>query len=144
KGANKLDFHSEKLGNYFYGRSSTAVVQNVLPVLWKYRPQIVISEGAASYLTLWILLFLRFFFRYKLIIWTHGVKYNEFDSPFKGMYGRVRMFLLNHADAVLLYSEGRKRILSNYINNPRKLFVAWNTMDTPALHQIHTELSLIG
>lgn len=126
----QVDFPSERLAKIQLTASETAVLQFPLRVLFKYKPNVVISEGSPSYATLWLLLFWRFFFRYKLVLWTHGVKNNEFDKAFQGRSGKLRRFLLNRADALVVYSEQRKNKLLPYLKNPAKILVAPNTLDT--------------
>jgi glycosyltransferase involved in cell wall biosynthesis len=131
------EFPTEKLKRFFYNNSVTAMVQNPLPVLRKYKPDIVIAEGAPSYLTIWLLLFFRYFFKYKLIIWSHGVKFREMNNPFRTISGKLKHYLFNKADSLILYSEDRKEIVAKHIQNPLKLFVAENTLDTNSLTEFY-------
>lgn len=112
------------------GKSPTAIIQNPFPVFFKFKPEIVISEGSPSYLTLWLILFARRIFRYKLVIWSHGIRYNELYNPFNTFRSKIQLWLFNKADAVLTYSDKRAEILKKYVNYPEKIFVARNTLDT--------------
>jgi glycosyltransferase involved in cell wall biosynthesis len=130
-------FPTEKLKRFFFTNSVTAMIQNPLPVLRKHKPAIVISEGSLSYLTVWVILLLRSFFKYKLIIWTHGVKYREMDKPFRTFSGGLKLFLFHKADAIIVYSDKRKEIVAKHIANPHKVFLANNTLDTESLMTIY-------
>lgn len=135
---------SIKLKAFQYGISPTAIVQNPVNVLKKYSPKIVITEGAPSYLTLWILLFLRAIFRYKLVVWSHGVKYQDLGTPFRTLRGRIQLWIFNKADSVLIYTEQRADIVKKYINTPSKVFVAHNTLDTDYLGTYLTKFKITG
>jgi glycosyltransferase involved in cell wall biosynthesis len=139
-----LDFPVLKVKHLRIFNSITSIFQNPIPVLNKYKPEIVISEGAPSYITVWILLLLRLFFGYSLVIWSHGMKFNDMATPFKTLRGKIQLWLINRADAVLLYSDKRAEILKRYINLPPKVFVARNTLDTNQLQLIYNTLVLDG
>ncbi|KAA5536248.1 glycosyltransferase family 4 protein [Taibaiella lutea] len=136
-----LDFPSENISKIYYGKSQTAILQNPLPKIFKYKPKIIISEGSTSYGTVWLLVLFRLFFRYKLIIWSHGVKSHQSNAPFQGFSGKLRLFLFNTADAILLYSKTPLKVLSGIVNNPTKIFVAENSIDTDAMNRLYQKLN---
>jgi glycosyltransferase involved in cell wall biosynthesis len=127
---NGIDFPAEKLERIYFGSSPTTVLQRVFKSLNSRKPKVVISEGSPSYITLWLLMLLKPFYRYKLIVWTHGIKNNEIHKPFSSLASKLALRIMKKADAVILYSNERKIILEKYINHPAKLFVANNTLDT--------------
>jgi glycosyltransferase involved in cell wall biosynthesis len=139
-----LDFPVLKVKRISINNSVTLVLQNPLPVIQKFRPKVVISEGSPSYLTLWLLLFLKFIFRYKLIIWSHGLKYNEIDNPFKSLRSKIQLWLFNRADALIIYSEIRAALVRKYVNNSYKVFVVRNTLDTEKLKVVFDDLENTG
>jgi glycosyltransferase involved in cell wall biosynthesis len=131
KSENKgVDFPAEKMKRIYFGSSPTRVLQNIIKPLNKYKPEVVISEGSPSFLSLWILMLLKSLYDYKLIVWTHGIKNNEVHKPFSSRASKLALKIMKKADAVILYSDERKIILEKYINHPEKLFVANNTLDT--------------
>jgi len=140
----KLDFPVYKINRVHINNSATLILQNPLPILRKYNPQIVISEGSPSYLTLWLLLFLKWFFGYKLIIWSHGIRFNEIDNPFKNFRSKMQLWLFNRADAVILYSEFRAALVRKNVKNSHKIFVVSNTLDTEKLKKVFENLENSG
>ena len=140
----EIDFPAIRIKRLKVGRSSTAIIQNILPVLSSMRPALVISEGAPSYLTLWLLVLLRPLFGYKLCLWSHGVKFHEMDKPFHGLRGGLQKWLFNRADALILYSDQRAVVLRKVLRKPEKIFVARNTLDTDEMKLIYEKLSEKG
>lgn len=139
-----IGFPAIKLNRIYYRKSDTSVVQNPIPVLIRYRPRIIICESALSYLTLWILLILKPFFRYKIVLWGHGIKYKEMDRPFRSRRSKILLKLFNVSDGVLLYSEKRSEVLKGFIKDSSKVFVARNTLDTDKLFEIYNMLDQRG
>jgi glycosyltransferase involved in cell wall biosynthesis len=139
-----IDFEVYKLPRIFYRKNATAMLQNPISILFKFKPEIVISEGAPSYITLWFMIILKTFFRFKLSVWSHGIKYTEMVHPFHTMRGKVQLFIFNWADSILLYSDERADIIKKYINRPQKVFVARNTLDTDSFKNIYDKLSSKG
>jgi glycosyltransferase involved in cell wall biosynthesis len=90
------------------------------------------------------LFLLRKVFHFKLIVWTHGVKSKEMLQPFSSRQSKMQLRVYNKADAVILYSQKRKELLAQRINNPEKLFVAQNTLDTETLNKIYSQLEAKG
>ena len=137
----ELGFPNEVLPRVYFGRSATAMKQCVVPILKKYKPAVVITEFSLSYVTFWGLFILRKLFNYKLVVWTHGVKSKEMLQPFSSRQSKIQLRVYNKADAVILYSEKRKNMLARHINQPEKLFVAANTLDTDTLNNIYSQLA---
>lgn len=140
----ELEFPNEVLKRVYFGKSATAMRQCILPVLRKYKPGIVITEFSLSYITFWCLFALKSIFRYKLIVWTHGVKSKEMQQPFSSRESKIQRWVYNKADAVILYSPKRKELLAQHVPQPEKLFLANNTLDTEALNKIHNRLEAKG
>lgn len=138
------DIHFIKIPCIYIGKTETSVMQNPIHAIHNYKPSIIISEGAITYLTLWILIFLRFFFSYKLIIWSHGIRFNEMDIPFNNMRSKIQLWIFNKADAIILYSDGRAKIVKDHIKLPEKVFVARNTLNTEYLKSIYYNLNSKG
>ena len=140
----ELGFPNEVLPRMYFGKSPTAMLQRICPALRKYKPEVVITEFSLSYVTFWCLLFFRLFFKYKLVIWTHGVKSKEMLKPFNSRQSKIQLWVYNKADAVILYSQKRMDLLAQHVNNPEKLFLANNTLDTDKLNEIYKQLQAKG
>ena len=139
-----LEMRTEKIPAFYPGKSVTFMFQNVFKVLRKYKPKIIISEGSASYGTLWLLFILKPFFGYKLITWSHGIKNKEIFLPFSSLSSKINLWQMRMADANIFYSERRKSIIEEYISDKQKLFVAPNTLDLSDLKNHYLSLSTEG
>lgn len=138
----KVDYPTMCVGRFYFMKKETAVIQNVFKPLIKYRPEVVISPASLLYATTWLLLLMRPFFKYKLILWGHGIKNTDSETPFKGIRGKLTNWLFNRADAMLLYSKKRKLLLEKVISTP--VFVAVNTLDTRSFSVILNNLKKTG
>lgn len=139
-----MDFPNILLKRFYYMNRDTTVVQNILPVIIKYKPKIIISEFSLRYMTFWLLFILKPVFKYKLAIWTHGVDNQDMMNPFNTKKSRLALFIYKSVDGILLYSYERKRIIEENIGNDKKLFVAVNTLDTKLLNQLYVKNQKIG
>src|SRR5690625_856789 len=138
----KVDYSTMRVGRLYFLKKETAIIQNIFKPLFKYRPEVVISPASLMYGTTWLLLFFRPFFKYKLILWGHGIKNTEVETPFEGYRGKVTKWLYKKADAMLLYSVQRKERLEKLIETP--VFVATNTLDTRRFRVFLKDLEKIG
>jgi hypothetical protein len=136
----EMDFENVVLQRLYFSKSQTAMGQRIGPVLKKYKPHIVITEFSLSYLTFWLLMIYKAIYKYKIIVWSHGVKNKEINKPFTTWKSKLQLWGFNRANAVVLYSEKRKNMLMSRIKDPGKLFVAYNTLDTEKLAGIYRTL----
>jgi glycosyltransferase involved in cell wall biosynthesis len=140
----QMDFPNELIPLAYLGLTETTVIQNIMPVLCRYKPEIVISQFSLGYITCWLLYLLKPFFRYRLILWTHGVRNNEIHDPFRTRSRKLFLWFLKNADAVIFYSEGRKNIVAARLKRKDHLFVAPNTLDLTLYRNIYDELVRSG
>lgn len=100
---------------------------------------VVIAYGDISWLSLIRLAFVRKR-NFKLLYWTIGVRAsyrNKFND--KTIWDRLRFYIYNSADALLLYS---KVPLPRYKNNGwdiKKIFIANNTVKVESLEEVSTK-----
>lgn len=139
-----VDYPNELISRLYYKKNDSALIQNIYPVLFRYKPGIIISEFSILYLTFWLLLLFRPVFKYKLAVWTHGIKNEEILNPYKSFRSRIALKIYKNVDAILLYSHGRKEIISRLIDKPEKVFVAPNTLDISKNIGILSELKKAG
>gem|GEM_PF-4962574 len=135
-----LGFPNEYLRRVYVGSKETTCVQELLPILLKYRPKLVVSEFSATYLTFWFLLLLRPLFKYKLAIWSHGIHNHEMAAPFTNMGGRLRLFAFRKTDGLFIYSKERRDLLVPYLCRPVPMFLVSNTLDTCSLNNVYDNL----
>ncbi|MFC2091744.1 glycosyltransferase family 4 protein [Elusimicrobiota bacterium] len=139
------DFKYCQVKDYYLSKNKdTLVVQDILTPLIKYKPKIIVIEFALCIITNWIFLLLRPVMKYKLIIWSHGYNRKKGFRPEKYLDDKLRLWWMNKADAVILYSETDRSTISRYINDAEKVFVAQNTLDTKKLIEIREELEKTG
>lgn len=141
----KPDFTTIKLKTFylFFGKKSL-IFQNVMAIIFKYKPKIVIIEFALSIISNWIFFFLRPFFKYKIILWSHGYDRKVGFNPQKHIADRLRIYLMNKSDAVILYDFKSKEKVKPYIGNSRKIFIAPNTLDTEYLLKMKNDFKKTG
>ncbi|MCB2200608.1 glycosyltransferase family 4 protein [bacterium] len=141
----KLTTPHERLSRFYFGKNPTNLVQNVLPVLLKYRPSIVITQVETLYMTHWLLRLLQPVFGYRMIAWSHGVINSEMHHPFVPGNGKVRLWIFRHVHAILVYSDARKKLVEKHLppaNTP--VFTAWNSTDTNDLFSYRDSLRKEG
>ena len=110
KDSNPTDFPHMRIPRAYFLGKETAVIQPVLRQIFRHRPDTIISEFALGYGTLWLLILLRPIFRFRLLIWTHGVENKTAAGGIAKLEG-FRLKTLVRADHLILYSERRMRLL---------------------------------
>ena len=141
---NPANFPREEIGTFYPCRNyETLVLQNVLAPIFKYKPSVVITGLALGIISNWLLLVFRPIFKYRLILWSHGYNRKKGFSPERSHSDRIRIWWMKKSDAVLLYGQEDKKLLSNYVKN-EKIFVAQNTLDTSRLLAIRNRLEKEG
>ena len=120
--------YSKAIKQIKYFKKETNVYLSLLYDLFKFKPVVVIHEFNPSIISLYPLFFLRKLLGFKLILWGHG--FNKNNKNLKSLSAKVRIFLANQADAILLYSKGGKERMMPLVKTSEKIFVASNTLDT--------------
>jgi len=139
------DFKYYQVRDYYpIRKKDTFVVQDILTPLFKFKPTVVITEFALGIISNYLLLLLRPFLRYKLILWSHGYNRKKGFHPQKSFADKLRVWWMNRADAVILYGQEGKKIVAPYIKDNKKIFVAQNTLDTISLLKIRDRLDKVG
>lgn len=130
----EMDFDSEWMSRIYFGSKETAVVQNILLPLVKHRPQVVISEFAVAYVSMWLLWIFRPIFRYRLILWTHGVTNRDVLKPFSSWKGKLTLWFFHRCDGIFVYSEPRKTLLQKHLSKEIPISVIPNTLSSEVGH----------
>ena len=130
----RMDFPHKVISKFAVGSRESNVVQNVFSPIHQVRPNTVLTEFSVGYLSFWLIFMLKLIYRYKLVVWTHGVHNSELRDPFKTLKSKIELFIFRRADAVVLYSEFRKVLLESRVE-PSKLFVAANTLDVAEMSE---------
>ncbi len=119
------------------------VIQDIFTPIFRYKPKIVIIEFALSILTNWIFLFLRPFFKYKIILWSHGYNRKRGFNPKVSLSDKLRRYWMNKTDAIILYSYNSKKMIEPFVLKKEKIFVAPNTLNTKKMIRIRDDLEKI-
>jgi len=141
----KPDFKHILIKDFYpIGKKETLTLQDVFTPLFKYRPKIIIIEFTLSIITNWFFLILRPFFKYKIILWSHGYNRKKGFNPKKNFSDKLRAYWMNKADAIILYGYKGKKMIEPFTLNREKIFVAPNTLDTNKLLEIRNKLEKTG
>ncbi len=135
--------YSKAVCSIKYGKKETQVILFVLRKILTFNPDVIIHEFNPSILSLHLVYFYCKIFKKKLILWGHGFNVKKKFEPKESLKDRIRFFYYKNSDALLLYGNLAKDIISEYVNQ-EKLFVAPNTIDTRKLSGIRKELEREG
>ncbi|TET09974.1 MAG: glycosyltransferase [Candidatus Atribacteria bacterium] len=141
----KPDFDHIKIKDFYpIATKEMLVIQDVFTPIFKYKPEIVIIEFALSIISNWFFLFLKPFFKYKIILWSHGYNRKRGFNPKISLSDKLRRYWMNKADAIILYSYNSKKLIEPFVLKREKIFVAPNTLDTKRLVRIRDDLEKSG
>jgi len=141
----KPDFEHIKIKDFYpIATKEMLVFQDVFTPIFKYKPEIVIIEFALSIISNWFFLFLRPFFKYKIVLWSHGHSRKRGFNPKISLSDKLRRYWMNKADAIILYSYNSKKLFGPFVFKKEKIFVAPNTLDTKRLLRIRDDLGKSG
>ncbi len=116
--------------NFYIGNSVKIFISDIYGKIFRYRPSIVISVFNVGNLNIYLLFLLRFFLKYKLILWSFGYDPEKGFDPEKNFTDKLRLLLSEKADAVIFYWEKGKKEIETYTKSRSHFFVAPNTLDT--------------
>jgi len=118
---------------YLSKKKETWVIQNIFTPIFRFKPTIVVAEFGLGILSNWLLLYLRTIFGYKLMFWSHGYNWKKGFHPNYSISDKLRLWLINASDGIILYSQNGRKTLSKWVRFPDRLYVASNTLDTGSL-----------
>ncbi|MCL5068547.1 MAG: glycosyltransferase, partial [Thaumarchaeota archaeon] len=133
----------EKIRNVYLGGNHKPYISRLLLLVFRKRPEIVITSMEIRNLDLYLLLFAKSFLRFKLIGWGHGWNRMKGFYPSKRFSDRLRLALMRGVDGVVLYSLQARETLSPILQK-EKLFVAQNTLDGTTWSALFQEFSREG
>ena len=123
------DTFFERKNKYFHKDGKiffTGIYKDVI----KEKPDIIVSVFNIGNINIYILFILRYFLKFKLILWSLGYDHLTGFFPDKKLSHKIRLFLSQKADAVIFYWEHGKEVVEKYSKNISHYFVARNTIDT--------------
>lgn len=114
-------------------RNGRAIMPLNLTLFWeliKYRPDVILSEGASNFLNNIFAFIYKVIFRKKMIWWSLGEIKNRKKSLLRKIMDKPIHFLETRMDAILVYSSYGKQYFLNLGIPEKKIFVAVNVIDT--------------
>lgn len=128
-----------KLNNYHLFKDKV-FLSAYWSVFFKKKPSVIINVFNIGNLNLYILFFLRLFFKTRIILWSFG--YDPFAGfkPKDRFVDKIRLWMYQKADAVIFYWEYGKKVVSEYSKKTNHYFVAPNTIDTDLQTEIRKKL----
>ncbi|MBK8551336.1 MAG: hypothetical protein IPL53_09865 [Ignavibacteria bacterium] len=90
-----------KCKNYYFDVKGKIFVSGIWSKLKEIRPEIVISVFNVGNLNIYILILLKRFFKWKVILWSFGYDPETGFHPDRKFTDRVRLYLSQKADAVI-------------------------------------------
>lgn len=132
-----------KVKNLYLSKTRNTFITRLFYLVFKLKPKVIITQYSPANLDIFLFYILRPFLNFKLIGWYHGWDRERKFSTNKTFYDRLRHYMLKRADAIILYSEDAKAILSAY-KSPEKIFVANNSLDTTTYNKLRIEFEKTG
>ena len=116
--------------NTYFHKDGKVFKSSVFGTLIKEKPDIIVSVFNVGNLNIYILFLLRFFMKFKLVLWSLGYDHLTGFHPDKKLTHRIRLYLSQKADAVIFYWDYGKEVVEKYSKKTSHYFVAQNTIDT--------------
>jgi len=135
--------YSKRVSSLKYSGKETNLFLNVFPYIIKSRPKIVIHEFSLGILSLIPTYYLTRLLGIKFILWGHGYDRTKGFYPEKSLLDKIRLFLIKKADAVILYGQEAKLLISEYVECD-KVYVAYNCLNTNILNALRDKLETEG
>lgn len=135
--------YSRNISGFKIGGNDTIIFLNPFWQIVKIRPKIIIHEFSIGILSMVPTIILGKLLGAKIILWGHGYDRKKGFFPENRRSDKIRLILMQKADALLLYGQAGKKELSKYLDT-KKIFVAQNTLDTDKLTAFKNNLEKLG
>jgi len=109
----------------------------------KIRPDIIFHEFNIGVPSILIVRFLALLTGAKFVLWGHNINLKRGFKPFSNISDFYRYLLMKTSNGVLFYTPDQLKPVKIYINS-RKLFIAYNALDTNSQLAIYNQISLAG
>ena len=130
--------------NTYFHKDGKVFKSSVFGTLIKEKPDIIVSVFNVGNLNIYILFLLRFFMKFKLVLWSLGYDHLTGFHPDKKLTHRIRLYLSQKADAVIFYWDYGKEVVEKYSKKTSHYFVAQNTIDTEMHFALKEKFDLNG
>ncbi len=122
-----------------WGKGETQVFVGGVLSVFNTNVRIVVYEFAIGIISFPIVFVLAKILRKKIALWSHGYNRKRGFFPESNLQDKYRLFLMKRVNAVMVYGDSDKTMLSKYIDS-KKIFAVHNTLDTNFLFKIRDEL----
>lgn len=134
----------EEIKNFYFNKSGQIFVSGIYLKILKYRPGVIISVFNVGNLNIYFLFFLKFFMRFKLILWSFGYEPSRGFNPKKFFTDKIRLYLSQKADAVIFYWQTGLNEVKYFSKKSEHYFVANNTLDTEVQFRLKESFDRLG
>ncbi|HRJ98456.1 MAG TPA: glycosyltransferase [Ignavibacteria bacterium] len=134
----------ETCGNLYLNNSGSVFISGILPKIFKYKPETVISVFNVGNLNIYLLFLLRPFFNFKIILWSFGYDPVRGFDPSNSFTDKIRLKLSQKADSVIFYWDKGKDEVSKFSEKKDHYFTAPNTLDTDRLFELKKKFDQKG
>jgi len=134
----------EACGNLYLNTSGSVFISGILPKLFKYKPETVISVFNVGNLNIYLLFLLRPVLNFKIILWSFGYDPVRGFDPVNSFTDKIRLKLSQKADAVIFYWDKGKEAISEFSKKTGHYFTAPNTLDTDRLFELKKSFDQTG
>lgn len=134
----------EEIKNFYFNKSGQIFLSGIYLKILKYRPGVIISVFNVGNLNIYFLFFLKFFMRFKLILWSFGYEPSRGFNPKKFFTDKIRLYLSQKADAVIFYWQTGLSEVKYFSKKSEHYFVANNTLDTEVQFRLKESFDRLG
>ena len=133
----KINFNYQILpGWHLFFRKKTREIPvhiniGILNLIWKYRPDIVITSGYDS-LAYWQAFFYCKIFKKKYILWNGTTLLSS--GSIGGIRGIFKKIIIKGADKYIAYSTKAREYLEYFGAEPKNIYISTNTVDVRYFH----------
>ncbi|HMQ68394.1 MAG TPA: glycosyltransferase family 4 protein [Ignavibacteria bacterium] len=127
------DVKFKQVKNIYFTKSGSIFFSKIFGIIFRSKPDIVISVFNTGNLNIYLLFLLRKFYKFKIILWSFGYDPVRGFDPENNFSDKIRLYLSEKADGVIFYWEKGKGEVEKYAKKKDHFFVAPNTLDTEKL-----------
>ena len=103
-----------------------------------HKNKTIVTTFNPNWISLYLLLFIKFFTGKKVILWTHGTSVLNGFNP-SSPRDIIKIIFFNLADGICFYTNNELEIMSKYLKRP-KLFYINNTINVSKINEISSSI----
>jgi glycosyltransferase involved in cell wall biosynthesis len=136
--------YSSVIKSFYYGSKESSVYLCLLWKILRARPALVVHEFSAGIVSIPFLLMYCKLTATRLVFWGHMYNRNKGFFPHKSLSDKYRLWLWKRADSLITYTKAEREMLIENRIPGKKIFVAYNTVDTDTFLAVRDQLEEIG